>query len=66
MKDINYIKGVLNNMGKNKISVASANVLTIGGVGAMLAIAGLGLPVSGVIMAYTIAGCYYLSKKDVK
>lgn len=51
-------------MNKNKISIASANVLTIGGVGAMLAIAGLSLPVSGVIMAYTVAGCYYLSKKE--
>lgn len=51
-------------MNKNKISVASANILTIGGVGAMLAIAGLGLPVSGVIMVYTVAGCYYLSKKE--
>lgn len=43
----------------------SANVITIGGVGAMLAIAGLSLPVSGVIMAYTVAGCYHLSKKEV-
>ena len=30
----------------------------------MLAIAGLSLPVSGTIMAYTAAGCYYLSKKE--
>lgn len=66
MKDINYIKGVLNNMGKKQISTTGANILTIGGVGAMLAIAGLSLPVSGVIMAYTIAGCYHLSKKDFK
>lgn len=43
----------------------SANVITIGGVGAMLAIAGLSLPVSGVIMAYTVAGCYHFSKKVV-
>ena len=49
-------------MNKKTISVASANILTIGGVGAMLAIAGLGLPVSGVIMAYTVAGCCHLSK----
>ena len=49
-------------MDKQKISVASANVLTIGGVAAMLAIAGLSLPVSGVIMTYTVAGCYHLSK----
>ena len=51
-------------MNKNKISVASVNALTIGGVGVMLAIAGLSLPVSGVVMAYTVAGCYYLSKKE--
>lgn len=50
-------------MNNNKISIAGANVLTIGGVGAMLAIAGLSLPVNGVIMAYTVAGCYHLSKK---
>ena len=49
-------------MNKKTISVASANILTIGGVGAMLAIAGLGIPVSTVIMAYTVAGCYHLSK----
>ena len=49
-------------MNKKTISVASANVLTIGGVGAMLAIAGLGIPISAVIMAYTVAGCYHLSK----
>ena len=30
----------------------------------MLAIAGLSLPVSGTIMAYTAAGCYCLSKKE--
>ena len=51
-------------MSKKKISTAGANIITIGGVGAMLAIAGLSLPVSGVIMAYTIAGCYHLSKKQ--
>ena len=51
-------------MNKKTISVASANILTIGGVGAMLAIAGLSLPVSGTIMAYTVAGCYCLSKKE--
>ena len=51
-------------MNKKTISVASANILTIGGVGAMLAIAGLSLPVSGTIMAYTAAGCYCLSKKE--
>ena len=49
-------------MDKQKISVAGANVLTIGGVAAMLAIAGLSLPVSGVILTYTVAGCYHLSK----
>ena len=43
----------------------SANIITIGGVGAMLGIAGLSLPVSGVIMAYTIAGCYKLTKKEL-
>ena len=53
-------------MSKKKISVAGANILTIGGVGAMLAIAGLSLPVSGVIMAYTVMGCYHLSKKEGK
>ena len=51
-------------MDKKKISTAGANIITIGGVATMLAIAGLSLPVSGVIMAYTVAGCYYLSKKD--
>ena len=51
-------------MNKKTISVAGANILTIGGVGAMLAIAGLSLPVSGTIMAYTAAGCYCLSKKE--
>ena len=50
-------------MDKKKISTTGANIITIGGVGAMLAIAGLSLPVSGVIMAYTIAGCCHLSKK---
>ena len=50
-------------MDKKKISVAGANIITIGGVATMLAIAGLSLPVSGVIMAYTIAGCCHLSRK---
>ena len=49
-------------MNKKTISVASANVLTIGGVGVMLAIAGLSLPVSATIMAYTVAGCCHLSR----
>ena len=53
-------------MNKKRISVAGANILTIGGVGAMLAIAGLSLPVSGVILTYTVAGCYHLSKKEGK
>ena len=53
-------------MSKKTISVASANILTIGGVGAMLAIAGLSLPVSATIMAYTVMGCYHLSKKESK
>ena len=51
-------------MDKKKISTTGANIITIGGVGAMLAIAGLSLPVSGVIMAYTVAGCCHLSKKQ--
>ena len=51
-------------MDKKKISTAGANIITIGGVATMLAIAGLSLPVSGVIMAYTVAGCYCLSKKE--
>ena len=51
-------------MNKKRISVAGANILTIGGVGAMLAIAGLSLPVSGTIMTYIVAGCYCLSKKE--
>ena len=51
-------------MDKKKISTAGANIITIGGVATMLAIAGLSLPVSGVIMAYTVAGCYNLSKKQ--
>ena len=50
-------------MNKKTISTTGANVITIAGVGAMLAIAGLSLPVSGVIMAYTVAGCCHLSKK---
>ena len=50
-------------MDKKKISTAGANIITICGVGAMLAIAGLSLPVSSVIMAYTVAGCCHLSKK---
>ena len=50
-------------MGKKKISTAGANIITIGGVATMLAIAGLSLPVSGVIMAYTVAGCCNLSRK---
>ena len=50
-------------MDKKKISTAGANIITIGGVATMLAIAGLSLPVSGVIMAYTVAGCCHLSKK---
>ena len=53
-------------MNKKRISVAGANILTIGGVATMLAIAGLSLPVSGVIMAYTVMGCYHLSKKESK
>lgn len=51
-------------MDKKKISTAGANIITIGGVATMLAIAGLSLPVSSVIMAYTIAGCCHLSKKQ--
>ena len=51
-------------MDKKKISTAGANIITIGGVATTLAIAGLSLPVSGVIMAYTIAGCCHLSKKQ--
>ena len=51
-------------MGKKKISTAGANIITIGGVATMLAIAGLSLPVSSVIMAYTIVGCCHLSKKQ--
>ena len=49
-------------MNKKTISVASANILTISGVAAMLAIAGLSLPVSGVILTYTVAGCCHLSR----
>ena len=52
-------------MNKKTMSVTGANILTIGGVGAMLVIAGLSLPVSGVIMAYTVAGCYRLTKKEM-
>lgn len=52
-------------MNKQQISTTGANIITIGGVGAMLAIAGLSLPVSGVIMAYTVAGCYRLTKKEM-
>ena len=51
-------------MSKEKISTTGANIITIGGVATMLAIAGLSLPVSGVIMAYTVAGCCHLSKKQ--
>ena len=51
-------------MDKKKISTAGANIITIGGVATMLAIAGLSLPVSSVIMAYTTAGCCHLSKKQ--
>ena len=51
-------------MDKKKISTVGANIITIGGVGAMLAIAGLSLPVSSVIMAYTVIGCCHLSKKQ--
>ena len=51
-------------MNKKKISTAGANIITISGVATMLAIAGLSLPVSGVIMAYTVAGCCHLSKKQ--
>ena len=51
-------------MDKKKISTAGANIITIGGVATMLAIAGLSLQVSGVIMAYTVIGCCHLSKKQ--
>ena len=51
-------------MDKKKISIAGANIITIGGVATMLAIARLSLPVSSVIMAYTVAGCCYLSRKQ--
>ena len=47
---------------KKQISTTGANVLTIIGVGAMLAIAGLSLPVSGAILGGTVIGCYGLSK----
>ena len=50
-------------MDKKKISTAGANIITIGGVATMLAIAGLSIPVSSVIMAYTVAGCCHLSRK---
>lgn len=51
-------------MDKKKISTAGANIITIGGVATMLAIAGVSLPVKIAIMIYTVAGCYNLSKKQ--
>ena len=51
-------------MDKEKICTVGGNIITIGGVATMLAIAGLSLPVSSVIMAYTVAGCCHLSKKQ--
>ena len=53
-------------MNKKTLSVGGANKLKIGGEGAMLEIAEWSLPVSGVIMSYTVMGCYYLSKKESK
>ena len=53
-------------MNKKTISDAGANIITIDSVATMLAIAGLSLPVSGIIMAYTLVGCYHLSKKEGK
>lgn len=54
-------------MNKKQISTTGANILTISGVIAMLAIAGFSFPVSGAILGGTVIGCYGLSKgSDVK
>lgn len=49
---------------KKQISTTGANVITLTGVAAMLAIAGFSLPVSGIIFGGTALGCYHLSKKE--
>lgn len=48
---------------KKQISTTGANVITLTGVAAMLAIAGFSLPVNGIIFGGTALGCYHLSKK---
>ena len=47
---------------KKSVSTMEANIITVAGVVAMLAIAGLSLPVSGAILGGTVIGCYGLSK----
>lgn len=47
---------------KKSVSTMEANIITVAGVAAMLAIAGLSLPVSGAILGGTVIGCYGLSK----
>ena len=41
-----------------------ANIVTIGGVTAMLGIAGFSLPISLTILGVTTLGCGYLTIKD--
>lgn len=54
-------------MDKKQISTMEANIITVAGVIAMLAIAGFSFPVSGAILGGTVIGCYGLSKGgDVK
>lgn len=49
-------------MKENKTMVA--NLITIGGVTAMLSIAGFSLPISLAILGATTLGCSYLTIKD--
>lgn len=51
-------------MNKKQISTMEANIITVVGVIAMLAIAGFSFPVSGAILGGTVIGCYGLSKGD--
>ena len=48
---------------KKQVSNTTANLITIGGVSAMLLIAGLPLTPSIGILGFTVLGCKYLTDK---
>ncbi len=51
---------------KKEVSNATANMITIGGVSAMLFIAGLPVVVNIGILGFTALGCKYLTDKHNK